>query len=211
MNYEKWRDDIFGQAPNADPMLVGLLQETYALPKDVALGFINRALIDPEIHRAYSKEQIGIGLQILYSNSYSDFPFCYISAGDEDKRVVAIKNLRFLYENFFERYCTAPVSRVRYGVDDGEIGSLCYMLWDIFVLHPHNASKEMVDAAVDVMKGALNSSNDNCIVSAIHGLGHWVRAVPSAVEVLENWLKSPTTQNIAVCEYAVQAKTGYIQ
>lgn len=211
MNYEQWRDDVFGQAPDADPVTVELLTDTYALPKNVALDYINRVLVDPDVHTRYSKEQIGIGLQILYSNGCSDFPFCYIYGEDEEKRVLAIRNLRFLYTNFFERYCEAPVTRVGYDLDDGEIGFLCHMFWDIFVLYPGNSSKPMIDAAVEVMKDALYSATDNCIVSAIHGLGHWVSAVPSAAQVLEDWLKSPTTNNAAICRYAAQAKTGYIQ
>jgi len=211
MNYEHWCYDIFGKEPNSDPVMVGLLDETYALSKDVMLDYIDRALIDPDIHTLFTKEQIGIGLQIIYSNSCSNIPFCYIQARDEYRRIKAIKNLRFLYLNFFEKYCFAPVNRVGYNLDDGAIGYLCYMLWDIFVLFPGNASKSMIYAAVGVMRSAMNSTNDNCIVSAIHGLGHWASDVPAAVEALKAWLRSPSTENKAVHQYAEHAKTGCIQ
>ena len=95
MNYEKWRNDIFGKAPDSDPVIVDLLDETHALSKDMALDYIDRALIDPEIHTLFTKEQIGIGLQIIYSNDCSDLPFSYIESGDEKRRIVAIKNIRF--------------------------------------------------------------------------------------------------------------------
>ena len=96
-------------------------------------------------------------------------------------------------------------------MDDGVIGDLCYMLWDIFVLYPGNASEAMVHAAVDVMRNPMNSKNDNCIVSAIHGLGHWAYNVPSAVEALEEWLRKPSTKNKVILEYAELAKTWRIQ
>lgn len=211
MSYEQWRKDIFGKAPGSDPVTVGLLEDTYRLSKDTVLDYIDRALVDPDIHRLFTKEQIGIGLQIIYSNACSDFPFAYIEAGDEHRRVEAISNLSFLYANFFERYCNAPVSHVGNYMADGAIGYLCYMLWDIFVLYPGNSTQAMIDAAVEVMRNAMKSKNDNCLVSAIHGLGHWADDVPSAIEVLEDWLRHPSTNNESVRHYAEQARKGCIQ
>jgi len=85
------------------------------------------------------------------------------------------------------------------------------MFWDIFVLYPDNASKGMVDAAIGVMREALESNNDNCIVSLLHGLGHWSIYTPVASEVIEEWLKNPSTNNKNVIEYAERAKNDNIQ
>ncbi len=211
MNYEQWRIDVFGQAPDHDPVMVELLTETYKMPREELFDYIDRALIDPEIHMLFSKDQIGIGLNLIYSNSCSDFPFCYIDTTDESRKVVGIRNLKYLYLNYFERHCTAPVKDIGNNLDDGEIGVLCYMFWDAFVLYPGNASPLMTDAAIDVMDTALNTTSDNCIVSAIHGLGHWGRHVSEALHVLEQWLRSPTSHNQAIQNYAKQATTGRIQ
>jgi hypothetical protein len=211
ITYEQWRNDIFGQDPSSDPVTAELLEETYSVSKEEALDYIDQALTDPTIHTLFSKEQIGIGLNILYSNSCSDFPFSYIQGGDENRRVVAIRNLQYLYSKFFEKYCTFPVHRIGYDLDDGRIGFLCYMLWDIFVLYPGNATKSMIDAAVNVMRDGLKSTNDNCIVSVIHGLGHWASDVPSIRDDLGSWIRNPTTNNEAVLRYAAQAQTGCIQ
>ncbi len=210
MDYVRWRNDIFGKPAGSDAVTVGLLPETYSDPPDEALDHVDRALVDTEIHSLFSKDQIGIGLQLIYSNSCSDLPFCYTEAGDETRRVKGICNLRYLDSNFFDKYCTAPVTRIGNDLTAGPIGYLCHMLWDIFVLHPGNASPRMTAAALDVMAHALESSNDQSIVSAIHGLGHWATDAPRAIQILECWLLRPATRNEAIRAYARQATTGRI-
>lgn len=211
MDYVRWRNDIFGQPPGSDPVSVELLAETYSVPPEKAFDFIDLALVDAEIHMLFSKEQIGTGLQLIYVTECGALPFCYTKAGDESRRIKGISNLRHLYSNFFERYCTSPVTRVGYDLTDGAIGYLCYMLWDIFALSPRSASPRMIGTALDVMANALNSTNDHCLVSAIHGLGHWAYDAPQAVQILENWLQNPTTENAAVRKYAREATFGRIQ
>lgn len=210
MDYIRWRNDIFGKPPGSRSVSVGLLPETESLSPDESLDHIDRALVDAEIHSHFSKEQIGIGLQLIYSNTCSDLLFCYIEAGDDKRRIRGIQNLRYLYSGFFDRYCVAPVTSKGNDRNDGEIGNLCFMLWDIFVLHDGNASPGMIAAALDVMAYALEFKNDNCLKSAIHGLGHWAGDAPRAVSILKSWLRRPTTKNEAIREYARQAMTGGI-
>ena len=68
----------------------------------------------------------------------------------------------------------------------------------------------MVSAVLDVMTNGIYMENDNCIVSEIHGLGHWVVDEAQAVQILQQWLCQPTTQNTNVIDYAKQATTGCI-
>jgi hypothetical protein len=210
MEYAKWRDAIFGQPVGSDPVMLDLHPETYAVSLDEHFDHVDRALTDPEIHELFNADQIGIGLQLIYSNSCSDICFCYIEAADEERRVSGIERLDNLYANYFDRYCLSPVRSIGNDHLNGGIGYLCYMLWDIFVLYPGNASPAMVTAALDVMSKALQMKNDNCIVSAIHGLGHWAMDVPRATQVLQQWLRNPTTTNPAVISYANEATTGCI-
>jgi hypothetical protein len=211
MEYVKWRDDIFGQPVGSDPVTLDLRPEMYSVTSDEHFDHIDQALSDPEIHVLFNADQIGIGLQLIYSNSCSNICFCYIEAGDEARRVSGIAKLVDLYSNYFDRYCLSAVGSIGNDHLDGGIGYLCYMLWDIFVLYPGNASPAMVSAALDVMSNALQMKNDNCIVSAIHGLGHWAFDAPRAPLILRQWLRKPTTTNHAVIAYANEATTGCIQ
>ena len=212
MTYKEWCDELFGNPVDSDPVGLELSENFYSLQDEVSLDYIDRCLKDSEIHTLYWPGQIEVGLQIIYDNSCSDLPSCYVHVGDEGRRVIAISNLDLLYKNYFERYCSVPVKRI--GSDslfDGRIGYLCSMFWDIFALYPGNASEPMIDAAVAVMRNAINSKNDNCIVSAIHGLGHWVHHTSQARDVLEEWTRHPSTINSVIHQYAEQAKTGCIQ
>ena len=103
------------------------------------------------------------------------------------------KVLPYLYSNFFNRYCLFPVNNIEEVNTERAIDYLCYMFWDIFALCPENATSSMIDVALKVMSSALQYKNDYCIVSAIHGLGHWVLDVPRSSNILQNWLKTPTT------------------
>lgn len=209
MIYEQWRDDIFGQPAGSDPVNQELSRETYEVPVAEAFDHIDRALLDPDIHSLFSADQIAFGLSIIYNPSCSDLPFCYTESGNEHRRVHGIGNLQHLYSEFFLKYCATPVTDIG-NAAGGPLGQICYMFWDVFVLHPGNATQPMTEAGLHVMKHGINLPNENCAVSAIHGLGHWVFDAPEAKSILRAWLRKPNTENTALHEYAEQAITGCI-
>ncbi len=210
MNYEQWRSELFGHPPDCDPVSLEHSPEFYAVPPNQAFDFVDHVLIDQDVHAMFSKEQLGNGIKTIYSNSCSELPFLYTTECDQLRRLKGIRNLINLYRNYFERYCTAPVVSVGNDQTDGAMGYICYMLWDDFVLYPGNATPSMISAAVDVMETALESHNENCLVSAIHGLGHWASDVPEASTVLKQWLRRPTTKNTEILQYARSATDGMI-
>lgn len=213
MNYYEWRQDIFDTPPNIDPVFWELQDETYNLSPATTLDFIDQALVDPEIPQLFNKDQIGIGLQFLFNNACGNAVFSYLETPDHSRQVAAIQNLKYLYQNYFDPLCQASVKCIGTDLDDGPIGYLCYMFWDIFVLYPGHASvtDRMLNAALSVMTQALNYQNDQVIVSGLHGLGHWVNDVPKAQEIIHQWQLQPTTQNEVILIYAHQAWSGCIQ
>lgn len=210
MHYKQWRNELFNTPPDCEPATWDHTEYFCAVPPGDAFDFIDRALIDSEIHALYSKNQLGNGLRIIYANYCSDLPLLYISEGDEARRVLGITNLSYLYQKFFESYCVEPVTDIGRNMNGGPMGQICHMLWDIFVLCPETATPAMATAVINVMQKALASHNDNCLASAIHGLGHWALDAPEAVTVLQQWLKKPTTDNPVVIEYAKIATSGMI-
>jgi hypothetical protein len=210
MIYEQWRDALFNNPPKSDPYSHSFPEAFFAVPPERAFDFIDRVLVDPDMHHLFSKDQLGNGIHIIYSSGLSDLPFLYTTECDEDRRIVGLGNLINLYRNYFERYCTGAVNSIGNDQTDGTMGFICYMLWDVFVLHPGNVTPRMTSAAIDVMRLALESQNDNCLASAIHGLGHWGCYATEAVVVLENWLRNPTTRNPEILQYARAATSGMI-
>ncbi|QDV61080.1 HEAT repeat domain-containing protein [Crateriforma conspicua] len=210
MIYEQWRNELFGLAPESDPVMHEHSEEFYAVPSQVAFDYVDQVLVDPDVHSVFTKDQLGKGISTIYSNCCSDLPFLYTTECGEDRRVAGINNLVNLYRNYFDRHCTGNVTDIGNDENDGPLGYICYMLWDVFVLYPGNATPAMISAAIGVMRSALESSNDNSLASAIHGLGHWAFGTPEAVTTLEHWLQKPTTDNPVVLQYARTATSGMI-
>lgn len=210
MRYEQWRDELFGQSPDINPVTFEHSPDFYSLPANEAFDFVDRMLVDFELHSLYSKAQIGNAINTVYSNCCSNLPFLYTTECEEKRRVKGIRNLVNLYRNFFERYCTTQVTSIGSDQGDGKIGFICYMFWDVFVLYPGNASPQMIEAALGVMRTALDSRNDSCLASAIHGLGHWATDTPEASLIINQWLRRPTTKNPQVLQYARAATGGMI-
>lgn len=209
MDYIAWRNDIFAQKPESGPVSEEI-PEAYSLSPEETFDHIDRALDDEQLHDLFSRDQIGAGLRELYDNGSSDLCFCYTKAGDDRRRIKGIGHLTKLYDNYFNRYCVGPVTDIGNDQYDDAIGFRCYMFWDVFILNPGNASAGMISAALSVMEHAIQMRNENCVVSAIHGLGHWALDESRAVDVLQRWLRGPTTRNAHVLAYARQAATGYI-
>jgi len=213
MNYIQWRDQLFGQPEQADPVCAEMSPAFDRLPRDRAFDYIDQVLVDADIHQRFSRSQIGFGLNYIFSNSCSDLPFCYLHCS-ESRIIKGIQNLNYLYQHYFDRYCFAPSKSIQTigSIKEGDrLEFLCYMFWDIFVVYPGNVSPSVIAASLEVMSQALQSKNGNAIVSAIHGLGHWALYSQQAVTILEQWLMNPSTRNPVIHHYASQAKTGYIQ
>jgi hypothetical protein len=210
MNYEQWRNELFNTPPDVDPTTWGRSDEFHDVSPDLCFDFVDQTLVDAEVSSLFSKQQIGNGFYTIYSDLCGDLPYLYIRECSEERRIRGICNLINLYHNYFERYCAPTISGLGDSQIDGSLGFICYMLWDIFVLYPGNASPAMVSAAIEVMGKVLNSHNESCLASAIHGLGHWAEYVPEAAITLQRWLHRPTTEKAEILNYARVATTGRI-
>jgi hypothetical protein len=212
MIYETWKNEVFGMNENSCPIESEMIDEAYSLNENLILDYIDKSLTDSSIHNLYSPKQIGIGLNIIYSNCCSDYSFSYLNFSDEERIISSIKKLKFLYQNFFEKYCNSPVNEIGDSTDN-RLDYICYMFWDLFVLYPksENITKKIIEASVQVMSQQLLSKNDNVVVSALHGLGHWASDCPEIKNIIDKWLKNPTTSNKVIHDYAKVAKTGCIQ
>ena len=106
-------------------------------------------------------------------------------------RVAAIGGFRKLYADCLSVRC-APVLGHLSETGGTPLNGFAYMLWDtspIFHLNAH--APEAVAAIVAVLERALASPNVACIESALHGLGHRVRALPNVVQpVIARFLAS---------------------
>jgi hypothetical protein len=208
MDYLRWRSEVFGQPETLAVEDVELSEEAYALPLEIVFDYLDRALTDEEIHSLYSERQLAMGLSIAYNNSSSDFPFCYLHAGTENRRVAGILNLKNLYRNFFSRY-SPHIYRQSINhqqLPECSIEYVCFNFWDRFVLFPGGQVKEsMVNAGLDVMEYSLQMKNETCIVSGLEAIFDWSYAcremnIDRPLSILQRWNTNPTSPNADVIE-----------
>ncbi|HEY9689782.1 MAG TPA: hypothetical protein V6D46_07300, partial [Coleofasciculaceae cyanobacterium] len=132
MNYTQWRDQLFGQPEQADPVCAEMSPAFDRLPRDRAFDYIDQVLVDADIHQRFSRNQIGFGLNYIFSNSCSDLPFCYLRCS-ESRIIKGIQTLNYLYQNYFDRYCFVPSNSIQAigAIKEGDrLEFLCYMFWD---------------------------------------------------------------------------------
>lgn len=99
MDYEQWRDELFGQPPDFDPVMVEHSRKFYYVPPEQAFDYIDRILVDRDGYSMFTKEQFGNGLNYLFSNSCSDLPFLYTTECSEARQLKEIRGLINLYRN----------------------------------------------------------------------------------------------------------------
>ncbi|MCE5229286.1 hypothetical protein LLG95_06775 [bacterium] len=212
--FDRWVKGIFDQ-PIHD--YAGDIYDDNELIRDlhasdlVVLDFIDDVLIHPERLAPYSSDQIGQGFDYFFCPSVSDIPHAYLNKEIPLlRRKAAVENLRFLYSNYFERLCSSWIMEV--GGGKGQIAEICYMLWDVFTVCPDHCEEEIVEAGINVMREALYSENLSCVVSALHGLGHWkIFGARGITKMIFDWLCARPDLPEFVVDYAQNAMHGHVQ
>jgi hypothetical protein len=204
--YKEWRHTLLNRQENDDPVNMEMDNNFYYYSDDQKVQYLNKFLCDEDVHEKYTRKQIGIAINYLYSNACSDYVFMYRNSKDN-----LILNLNNLYKNYFNRHCIEKVSSIGNSHDGDSLYFMCYMFWDLFVIHPGIDTDRDINDGYQVMENNIYSNNENIIVSVIHGLGHWVHGGEKSVIILDKWLNNPSTDNEIILEYAEIAKTGCIQ
>lgn len=187
-------------------------------------------LLDP-----YPDGQIAIGFWFLISVFRAIAGLDHPSL-DLDRRRRGLDSVNALYEKLFSKRCTAQ--RETIDEDSTPIDGICYMLWDACDHPPYQVCdpedhwravqaalhgepmpdvewepRPTIDCYYDIAAKTLRLPNETCLISALHGLGHWHLFDRRRTEVvIDQWLKelsgliSPTLLN-----YARAARVGHVQ
>jgi hypothetical protein len=130
----------------------------------------------------YSNDQLRYGLSYMLDSGASDVVFALMSDDvSVDLRLRAINSIKHLYSDLFDRRC-APVLGHTSEAGGDSLNYSCYMLWDVSPLSYWERSKDrgvFYAAVCDVLEHALRCANRACVESALHGLGHTFRTIPT--------------------------------
>jgi hypothetical protein len=184
----------------------------------VALEFIEQLCKQPKKDLApYSDDQVGNGLNFIFSNSCSNLSFGIKNADVPfERRLKALRGLFNLYAEVFEPRCPAVLS-ANSSASSGPMTFICYMFWDICPLSipgPGTGKEDWLDyykAIAEVMQKSLQLRNVACIESGLHGLGHMVFENPKVAKpIIEDFLRKRKGLPEALLNYARAAQTGMI-
>jgi hypothetical protein len=197
--------------------------------------FLETLFLNPkEDLKAFSDDQIGLGLAFIFDSSCSNMTHDFKAADVPfDRKIKAIHSLFALFRDVFSPRTPEVISAFSQE-KLSKLGYICYMFWDITPLSsayglrfseakmkakaeekPHKISKlenhDFYAAIAHVMKQCLDLSNPACVESGLHGLGHLAFDYPKiAVPIIDNFLKNGKRRNETLVKYAQMARTGML-
>jgi hypothetical protein len=197
--------------------------------------FLETLFLNPkEDLKAYSDDQIGLGLAFIFDSSCSNMTHDFKAADVPfDRKTKAIHSLFALFRDVLNPR-TPEVLSAFSQEKLSKIGYICYMFWDITPLSsayglsfseakmktqakgkPYKISKleiyNFYAAIAHVMKQCLDLSNPACVESGLHGLGHLAFNYPKiAVPIIDDFIKNGKCKNENLLNYAKMAWTGMI-
>jgi hypothetical protein len=162
----------------------------------------------------YSDSQLNQGLWYLVSNACSDHMLALMDLSVPwPARQRCILYMQSLYKDCFAIRCSHHLSHL----DQPEaksINAVCYMWWDIIPVagQPDDpARREMDQAILQVLDGALRLDSIACQESALHGLGHWHLYYPERVEaIIQAFLQHSKSMPADLRNYAMNALNGCV-
>lgn len=164
---------------------------------------------------SYSDDQVGHGLNYLFSNACSNVVFSLMSESVEPAlKLRALASIETLYRDCFTPRCAPALGHLSQP-GGGVLNYICYMLWDVSPLsywENHNNKQLYYTAIAGVLEAALTSENPACVESALHGLGHIECHCPDKVSKI---IGAYLSRNVFVApelrRYAQNAATGNVQ
>lgn len=166
----------------------------------------------------YSDDQIGQGLQFIFSGDCSGLSHAFKSAPVSfEQREEVLRKLWHLFRDVLVPRCP-PVLAARSQEKLLPLPYICYMFWDVCPLSGQwpgvgkTERRAYYEAVAWVMQQCLTVPNPAVVESGLHGLGHMVIDYPAvATPILDAYLARYKNRQDALAQYARAARTGGIQ
>lgn len=160
----------------------------------------------------YSDAQVSTGLQALLLMNFGNVGHVLTGAGpSEEQRIAILRSLRALYRDCLAKR-SPPVLGHLNETQHNPLEYVTYMLWDVA---PYGTmalkTAERTDVLLDVFWDVLHSSNQACVESVLHGLGHLGGAGRErAAGMIARWIGERPKIRPELLRYAEAAQTGCI-
>jgi hypothetical protein len=229
--YDRWLAYVFGREPpfNGDLWNIANKLPPFDATSSEIVGLIGRTMTRSGDDLArFSVDQVADGLTYIFNPLFSNYGRA-LSASDVPlaTRVQAMMAAKLLYKECLEPRCAHCLGHLdQPGAN--RLNRFVYMWWDSpSLVYANRDVPEMVAAIIKVFHYTLGSSNEACVESALHGLGHSAYDLPDVVrplidhfldETKDADLSKPSRGNHdrrsvspALRAYARAARSGMIQ
>lgn len=128
-----------------------------------------------------------------------------------------IRAIGTLYTNLFDPLCASVPFELQ---EKDKFCVAVYMLWDMDSLTYAQTFPELIEDCFHILHVALGCKSDACIMSGLHGLGHWYERAEYESEthvarrittIIDDFLRTRRTLSSGLVEYATAARAGRIQ
>ena len=165
--YERWLKFLFDRPDTSPEWYWDTNVEDFSASDEQRVVLIGRTFLRSGSDLTkYSETQVANGLEYILNNAVSEMPFLICQKGvAEEIRIEAVLQMKHLYHDCFAKRCNPALGHLN-EPGAGPLNMVCYMMWD------DSPIRSWKDVVLEVMEDALYISNDACIESALHGLGH---------------------------------------
>lgn len=184
-------------------------------PAALTISHMTRFFADPEPPLTYfADSQIAQGLNYLIDSGASGqlLALSEVSVPLE-ARLACVRAIENLFVKLFAARCRPHLSHLD-EAGSGPLNGICYMWWDIYPFAPGAEGPDLrafEEAVVTVMERSLQIPSPACQESALHGLGHWLRADADRITVIiDRFLDDNPDLRPALRAYAHSARSGCV-
>jgi hypothetical protein len=127
------------------------------------------------------------------------------------KRLETIGNVFYVYSDCFAKRCSETLGHL--SQEGSPLNSSCYMFWDIAsldYLKDVPDSRQMQDAALDVLQKILTIEHRACREDAFHGLSGYAFICPERTHEIIDQFVSQTKLDDKLLAYALKAREGNV-
>lgn len=181
-----------------------------------AVAYVTRLFTEaPAALEWFSDDQIAQGLTYLMNTMASgDNGWFYSRTVPEQARRECIAAMQALFRDIFAPRCKPLLSNLS-EAGASSLNGVAYMWFDVlpsFALPDDPAFERLNLDLVRTMEAILALDSAACQESALHGVGHWHRLQPQAVEqAIDRYLARGTAARPELSAYAAAARCGCVQ
>jgi len=217
LGFEQWIEHAFGPAlrHGRNPWFFDADADWWDPEPTIAVEYLTRLFADADaLLQWFSDAQIAQGLTYLVDTSATgDSGWLYSRAVPAARRRACIEATVELFARLFAPRCSAQLGHLSES-PAGSLNGVCYMWWDSFpaVALPDDPDRPALHGAmIEAMTRILALPSAACQESALHGLGHWHRDQPAAVErIVDRFLATGEAADARLLPYARAARCGCV-